>query len=96
MAPHIALHEIGVGFEPRWLSFAKKEQQAPAYLAINPEGKVPTARDQILTGNCRDPLTVRSEEPGAKPAPSRSTIPLLLESLTRTWFTKSVGCEGCV
>jgi glutathione S-transferase len=42
MAPHIALNEIGVGFEPRWLSFAKKEQQAPAYLAINPEGKVPT------------------------------------------------------
>jgi glutathione S-transferase len=42
MAPHIALHEIGVEFEPRWLSFAKKEQQTPAYLAINPEGKVPT------------------------------------------------------
>jgi glutathione S-transferase len=42
MAPHIALHEIGVEFEPRWLSFAKKEQHSPAYLAINPEGKVPT------------------------------------------------------
>jgi glutathione S-transferase len=42
MAPHIALHEIGVEFAPRWLSFAKKEQQAPAYLAVNPEGKVPT------------------------------------------------------
>jgi glutathione S-transferase len=42
MAPHIALHEIGVEFEPRWLSFAAKEQQAPAYLAVNPEGKVPT------------------------------------------------------
>src|SRR5262249_31736997 len=42
MAPHIALHEIGVEFEPRWLSFAKKEQHAPPYLAINPEGKVPT------------------------------------------------------
>jgi glutathione S-transferase len=42
MAPHVALHEIGVEFEPRWLSFARNEQKAPAYLAINPEGKVPT------------------------------------------------------
>jgi glutathione S-transferase len=42
MAPHIALHEIGLPFETRALSFAKKEQRQPAYLAINPEGKVPT------------------------------------------------------
>ena len=42
MAPHIALHEIGVPFESRPLSFAKKENRTPAYLAINPEGKVPT------------------------------------------------------
>lgn len=42
MAPHIALHEIGVPFESRPLSFARKETRAPAYLAINPEGKVPT------------------------------------------------------
>jgi glutathione S-transferase len=42
MAPHIALHEIGAPFESRPLSFARKEQRAPAYLAINPEGKVPT------------------------------------------------------
>ena len=42
MATHIALHEIGVPFEARPLSFAKGEQHAPEYLAINPEGKVPT------------------------------------------------------
>jgi glutathione S-transferase len=42
MAPHIALHEIGVAFEPRALSFARRENRDPAYLAINPEGKVPT------------------------------------------------------
>jgi glutathione S-transferase len=42
MAPHIALHEIGVEFESRWVSFAKREQYAPEYLALNPEGKVPT------------------------------------------------------
>jgi glutathione S-transferase len=42
MAPHIALHEIGVDFESRWISFAKRQQDAPEYLALNPEGKVPT------------------------------------------------------
>jgi glutathione S-transferase len=42
MAPHIALHEIGVAFESRPISLAKKENRAPEFLAINPEGKVPT------------------------------------------------------
>lgn len=42
MATHIALHEVGVPFEIRLLSFKKQEMQSPEYLAINPEGKVPT------------------------------------------------------
>jgi glutathione S-transferase len=42
MAPHIALREIGVTFESRPISLAKKETRIPAYLALNPEGKVPT------------------------------------------------------
>ena len=42
MATHIMLHEIGVDFESRWISFAAGEQYAPEYLKLNPEGKVPT------------------------------------------------------
>jgi glutathione S-transferase len=42
MAPHIALNEIGVPFEAHALSLAKKEHRSPAYLRLNPEGKVPT------------------------------------------------------
>jgi len=42
MAPHIALHEVGADFEICSLSFARREHRDPAYLAINPEGKVPT------------------------------------------------------
>ena len=51
MAPHIALHEIGAAFERRPLSFARREQRTPEYLAINPEGKVPTlvVDGQVLT-----------------------------------------------
>jgi len=41
MAPHIALHEIGVEFESRPISFARKETRTPAFLEMNPEGTVP-------------------------------------------------------
>jgi glutathione S-transferase len=41
MAPHIALHEVGVPFKARPLSFATNEQREAAYRAINPEEKVP-------------------------------------------------------
>src|SRR5262245_43716632 len=42
MAPHIALHEVGAPFESIPVSLARKEHRTAAYLAINPEGKVPT------------------------------------------------------
>ena len=42
MAVHIALHEIGAPFEARPISLGKREQRTREFLAINPEGKVPT------------------------------------------------------
>ena len=42
MAPHIALHEIGVPFESRPVSFANNDNKTADFLALNPEGKVPT------------------------------------------------------
>jgi glutathione S-transferase len=42
MAVHIALHEIGVPFEAKPMSFKRGDLQAPDYLKLNPEGKVPT------------------------------------------------------
>ena len=41
-APHIALHEIGVAFEGKPMSFKQNDMRSPEFLAINPEGKVPT------------------------------------------------------
>jgi glutathione S-transferase len=41
-AVHIALHEIGVPFEGKPMSFKGNDMRAPDYLALNPEGKVPT------------------------------------------------------
>jgi len=42
MAPHIALVEAGAEFTIRSLSFKAKDHRAPEYLAINPQGLVPT------------------------------------------------------
>jgi glutathione S-transferase len=42
MATHIALHEVGAQFEARPISLVAKENHTPDYLALNPDGKVPT------------------------------------------------------
>jgi glutathione S-transferase len=42
LAVHIALNEIGVPFEARPVLVATKETRKPEFLAINPEGKVPS------------------------------------------------------
>jgi glutathione S-transferase len=41
MAPHIALYEIGAPFDARPVSFHRRENHTPEFLAINLEGKVP-------------------------------------------------------
>jgi len=45
LAPHIALEEAGAAFEPVKVAMAQGEQRSPAYLAINPKGRVPTIVD---------------------------------------------------
>jgi glutathione S-transferase len=42
MAAHIALHEIGVPFEGKPMSFRNNDMRSPGYLTLNREGKVPT------------------------------------------------------
>jgi glutathione S-transferase len=42
MAVHIALHEIGARFEGKPMSFKNGDLRSPSFLALNPEGKVPT------------------------------------------------------
>ncbi|WP_421737533.1 glutathione S-transferase family protein [Caulobacter sp.] len=42
LAPLIALEEIGVPFEAHRIDLAAGEQRQPAYLKVNPRGRVPT------------------------------------------------------
>ena len=42
MAAHIALHEVGIAFDAKPMSFKNDDMHAPEFLKLNPEGKVPT------------------------------------------------------
>jgi glutathione S-transferase len=77
MAVHIALHEIGVPFDKKMVSLAKKETREPAYLAINPNGKVPTlavdGRSLIEVAGCLFYLAKRFPEAKLLPANDAET-----------------------
>jgi glutathione S-transferase len=44
MAAHIVLEESGEKYQPQQLDLANGEQRSQAYLAINPQGRVPALR----------------------------------------------------
>jgi glutathione S-transferase len=71
MAVHIALHEIGVGFEAKPMSFKANDMQAPAFLKINPVGQVPTllvdGRPLTEVAGCLFYLARRFPEAGLLP-----------------------------
>jgi glutathione S-transferase len=41
LASHIALKDAGAKYDLKRINFSKTEQQSPAYLTINPKGRVP-------------------------------------------------------
>ncbi|MEZ5657975.1 MAG: glutathione S-transferase family protein [Burkholderiaceae bacterium] len=44
--PLIFLHEAEVDYELRPVDFGKKQQKAPEYLKLNPNGRIPTIIDR--------------------------------------------------
>lgn len=44
--PVIFLEEAGVPYELTYIDFSKQEQKAPAYMALNPNGRIPTIVDR--------------------------------------------------
>ncbi len=44
--PIIFLEEAGVPYDLTHINFSKQEQKAPDYLALNPNGKIPTIEDR--------------------------------------------------
>jgi glutathione S-transferase len=71
LATHIALLEAGAEFELRPLDFNSAEQRSPAYLALNPKGRVPAlvTPQGVLTETPALLLYVAQTHPAAGLAP---------------------------
>jgi len=71
LATHIALEQAGADYELRRVDFAKTEQRSPAYLRVNPKGRVPAlATDRgVLTETPAMLIYVAQRFPAAKLAP---------------------------
>lgn len=65
---HWMLEELGQPYELQMVSFKKGENRQPAFLAINPMGKLPTLRhgDTIITEAAAICTYLADEFPGAK------------------------------
>jgi glutathione S-transferase len=91
MAVHIALHEIGVPFEARPMSFHKKEMRTPEFLALNPAGKVPTllidGRPLTEVAGCLYYLAHRFQEANLLP---RGDVELEAQAVSWMSFIASV------
>jgi glutathione S-transferase len=68
LATHIALEEAGAKFTPMRIDFKASEQRSPAYLKINPKGRVPAIAigDWTLTENPAILQFIAQSHPNAK------------------------------
>jgi glutathione S-transferase len=71
LASHIALEHAGATYEAVRLDFARNQQRSPAYLAVNPKGRVPAlATDRgVLTETPAILAYIAQSFPAARLAP---------------------------
>lgn len=71
LASHIALAESGAAYETTRLEFKTEDQRKPAYLAINPKGRVPALQTErgVLTETPAILAWIAQSFPAAKLAP---------------------------
>jgi glutathione S-transferase len=90
LAAHVALRESGLAFDARPVLIARSEHLEPAYLAINPRGRIPTL---AVDGT---PVTELSAILGwiadraPHLAPPRGTLAALQCAEWLAWFTSGV------
>jgi glutathione S-transferase len=76
LASHIALEEAGAQYDVVRLDFRTTDQRKPAYLAINPKGRVPAlvTDDGVLTETPAILAFVAQSFPSAGLAPTRRPL----------------------
>jgi glutathione S-transferase len=73
---HMCLDEAGVAYDGKKLDFEKEEQKSPAYLKINPLGKVPAlvVDGTVLTESAAICMFVADANPDSKLAPKVGSL----------------------
>lgn len=90
LAAHIALRESGLSFGLRRVVLAAREHLLPAYLAVNPRGRIPTL---VIDGTPVTELSailgwISDRAPGL--APPRGTLAAAQCAEWLAWFTSAV------
>nr|WP_255418842.1 glutathione S-transferase family protein [Moritella sp. Urea-trap-13] len=72
MATHAVLEELGVAYELVEIDLAKQMQRTPEYLAINPNGKVPTLqhRGEVIYESAAILMYILDQHPDSGLAPA--------------------------
>ncbi len=91
LASHIAIEEVGVPYETVRINTSQGEQRSPAYLAINPRGRVPTAiiDGHVLTENVGIMTYFAGGYPKANIWP-KDTLHQALAVSTMAWLSNTV------
>lgn len=92
LAPHVALREAGVDFEPVRIAIADKANQSPDYLRINPRARVPALQigKEVYTEAPALLVFIASQAPekALLPPPADPALARALEWLA--WFSSSL------
>ena len=91
-ASHIALEETGATYEAVRVDFSKAEQTTPAYLAINPKGRVPALVTErgILTESPAILLYIAQSFPAANLAPLADPFALAQMQAVNSYLCSTV------
>jgi glutathione S-transferase len=92
LATHIVLEEAGADYTLVQLDFASAEQTRPAYLAINPKGRVPALRTAqgVLTETPALLAYVAQLHPGAGLLPDHDAFALARVHSFNNWLCSTV------
>jgi len=92
LASHIALMEAGLDFEAVSVDFAGNEQRTPAFLGVNPKGRVPVLQtdEGILTENVAILMYIAMAAPEAGLAPLDDPFQLAQLQSFNTYLSSTV------
>lgn len=105
LAAHIAFEELGIPYKPVRVVIAEGQNQAPAYLAINPRGRVPAlaisdhaaagdeAKEQILTELSAILIYLAKTYPAANLLP-QDTLPFVRAVEWMSWLGSTMHTGG--